>query len=277
MNETTCLICGEKMQFCFEKAEYLAPSAEKFTGALLPVRFDECPSCGFFCSRTHQSLSPGGWEKLNTDFHHYNENGGRQTLGFNQPPYAEQALMIELLARNGVIDASSILDYAAGYGTLSHILRHYFDREICCYDKYVRSPDHHYVDAPERKAWSMVINSAMFEHIISRQDLDAVNELVSDAGALFIHTVVVEQVPRDPNWFYIDVPVHTAVHTNKSMEILMRQWGFRSSVYSPKSKSWVLLRKPWAEIEPVVEKINQELQTPWLCGKEGFMDYWKTK
>ncbi|WP_342324797.1 methyltransferase domain-containing protein [Kosakonia sp. BYX6] len=277
MKINTCLICDTEMKFYFQKDNYCAPSTESFTQKLVPVQFYECPHCGFLSSQTHKALSHDEWEKLNTDFHHYSETGGRDTTGFNQPPYAEQALMIELLARNNIIDTSNMLDYASGYGTLSHIQRKYFNREIPCYDKYVRNPAHRYIDEPQKKAWSMVINSAMFEHVLTRQDLDDVNALVSDTGSLLIHTVVVDRVPQDPNWFYTDVPVHTVVHTNKSMQILMDQWGYKSSVYSPKSKSWVLLRQPYSEIKPLIDNINNELQTLWLYGKEGFMDYWKTR
>ena len=59
------------------------------------------------------------------------------------------------------------------------------------------------------------------------------------------------------------------------LSILMEQWGYRSSVYSPKSKSWVFLRQPYKEVKPIIERINQELQTTWLFGKDGFLDYWK--
>lgn len=55
----------------------------------------------------------------------------------------------------------------------------------------------------------------------------------------------------------------------------MEQWGYQSSVYSPKSKSWVFLRQPYKEVKPIIERINQELQTTWLFGKDGFLDYWK--
>lgn len=277
MQQHACLICDTEMTLYFEKEEYLAPSTRNFTQQLVPVQFDECPVCHFLSSRTHQSLPAKAWEKLNHDFHHYAETEGRETHDFNQPPYAAQAMMIELLARNHIIDDSAILDYAAGYGSLSHIQRKYFDRRITCYDKYVKNPIQHYIDNPPEKAWSLVINSAMFEHVLTRADLDAVNDLVSDTGALMIHTVVVERVPKDPNWFYIDTPVHTAVHTNQSMELLMAQWGYKSSIYSPISKAWVLLRKPYSEVQAQVEKINAELQTAWLFGKDGFVDYWKTR
>ncbi|WP_213135249.1 methyltransferase domain-containing protein [Citrobacter sp. FP75] len=275
MNKNNCIICGTDMEFYFNKEKYRSLSLASFTRSLGPIKYYKCPACGFVSSRTHQELSVEEWSNLNMSFHHYNESCDRESLGFNQPPYAEQAFMIELLAKNDIVNANAILDYAAGYGTLSNVSRKYFGREINCYDKYVINAELNYIKNPQQKKWSMVINSAMFEHILYREDLEAVNDLVSDTGSLFVHTVVVEDIPNNPDWFYIDVPVHTAVHTNRSMEVLMKQWGFSSSIYSPKSKSWVFLRKNYDEIKPTIDKINKELQTEYLFGKKGFMDYWK--
>lgn len=64
-------------------------------------------------------MSREAWVHLNEEFHHSNENNERSELGFNQPPYLEQAMMIALLAHNDVMNDNYILDYAAGYGTLS--------------------------------------------------------------------------------------------------------------------------------------------------------------
>jgi hypothetical protein len=41
----------------------------------------------------------------------------------------------------------------------------------------------------------------MFEHVLRRADLDQVNDLVQEDGCLIIHTVVCENVPKDPGWF----------------------------------------------------------------------------
>lgn len=113
------------------------------------------------------------------------------------------------------------------------------------------------------------------ERVLTRADLDAVNAVVAEDGALIIHTVVCENVPADPDWFYLAPPVRAAFHTNASMQILMRQWGYRSSIYSPKSKCWVLLRSDVSRVEGAVSEINNELQNPWLICKDGFVDYWK--
>lgn len=119
---------------------------EKLTRCIVPVQYYECSRCGFLSSITHQQLSEIQWSKLNHDFHHYNESASREELGFQQPPYAEQAMMIEILIRNEIIDGGDILDYAAGYGTLSHILNKYYDRKIECYDKFIKNSSLSYVE-----------------------------------------------------------------------------------------------------------------------------------
>lgn len=61
----------------------------------------------------------------------------------------------------------------------------------------------------------------MFEHVLDRAGLDAVDELVASDGVLMLHTVVCERILQDPNWFYINTMKHAGLHTNKSMSILM--------------------------------------------------------
>jgi hypothetical protein len=59
------------------------------------------------------------------------------------------------------------------------------------------------------------------------------------------------------------------------MDILMAQWGYRSSVYCPPSKCWVLCRQDVSAIAPAVQALNKQLQAPWFIAKHGFVDYWK--
>lgn len=204
------------------------------------------------------------WEQLNADFHRELESGGLQ---INQPPYAEQAMMIKFLAESGIM-SKNILDYASGAGTLSKILVKYLGIFVREYDRFFAP------DKPVYK-YETVVNSAMFEHVRSGQDLEDVQACVSPNGALLIHTVVVENVPSDPNWFYFQPPVHCAFHTNKSMAILMEQWGYKSSIYSPKAKSWLLLKGEASQYADAVASLNRELQTEWFILKDNFVDYLK--
>ena len=224
-------------------------------------------------------MAPADWAALNTSWHHLAENDAEPSLT-NQPPYADQALALAILEKNNVVSLNNTLDYAAGYGTLSRFLSKYFNKNIAMYDRYVRSdsPDLHYVSESELGKYQLVINSAMFEHVLDRSALNEVNDLVAKDGVLMLHTVVCENVPKDPNWFYITPIVHTAFHTNKSMSILMKQWGYAASIYSPQAKSWFLFKKDCHQVnwlEALVGEVNREMQTQYFYYKPCFVDYWK--
>lgn len=269
-----CIICNSDSSYYFSKT-YTESPLDEFMREIGKVDYYKCNCCGFTQSRTHHELDAGRWNNLNLQFHHYMENPDSRK-NINQPPYAEQAMMLVMLGRSGIIQTENMLDYAAGYGTLSNILAKYHDLELAIYDAYVKSGDSsRYIDKAELETYKTVINSAMFEHVLTRDGLDQVNNLVAEDGCLIIHTLICEHVPNDPDWFYLRPPVHTAFHTNKSMEILMRQWNYDSSIYCPKSKCWVLLKKSNDDIESAIAKINQELQSDWFYYKKGFVDYWK--
>ncbi len=269
-----CLICNTPTAYFLEKI-YSEQPFDQIMADIGPVQYYKCPNCGFTQSYTHTNLSAERWGQLNLDVHHFMEDPTAEKKG-NQPPYLEQATMINLLNRNGVISTGCMLDYAAGYGTLSSLLDKYFGIELPIYDEYVKAEgDKRYVATADLTKYSAVINSAMFEHVLSRHDLDKLHALVAENGCLIIHTVVCENIPADTDWFYFRPPVHTAFHTNKSMEILMKQWGYHASVYCPAAKCWVLLKKADADLQERVNLINQELQTTYLIYKLGFVDYWK--
>jgi len=239
------------------------------------VDFFKCSNCGFTFSKTHQELSFKKWDKLNYDFHHFHENN---IDSINQPPYIEMASMIKVLSENHIIDSTSILDYAAGYGTLSKILKKYFNFILPMFDPYITDTSGivEYIDKDELSKYKTIINSALFEHLLSRTDFDKINDLVNENGCMIIHTVICENIPNDPDWFYFQPPVHCAFHTNKSMEILMSDWNYESSIYCPKAKSWILLKKDKNGINEKVKAINKELQNDYyLFYKKGFFDYWK--
>lgn len=268
-----CLICNKRTNYYFSK-EYTQPNMKEIMQDIGIISYKKCGNCGFVLSETHLNLSKERWSKLNYDYHHYNESLVKKIA--NQPPYFEQAAMLAIFIKHRIIVDKSWLDYAAGYGALSNILKKYFDLFLPIYDPYILDDDpQRYIKETKIGKHSAVINSAMFEHILTRKDLDDLNALVSPNGCLIIHTVIAESVPKDPDWFYLEPPVHTAFHTNKSMDILMKQWGYTCSIYSPKSKCWVLFKRKPKGIENKIQEINQELQSEWFYYKDGFVDYWK--
>ncbi len=269
-----CIICNSDSSYYFSKT-YSETPFDEFMQEIGTVDYYKCNRCGFVLSKTHSELSESKWNNLNRLFHHHIENPDNEKKS-NQPPYAEQAIMLCLLGRNGIINTDSMVDYAAGYGTLSNILAKYLDLELLIFDPYIHNNNSgRYIQESELKYYKTVINSAMFEHILRMEDLERVNNIVDNDGCLIIHTVVCENVPNDPDWFYLRPPVHTAFHTNKSMGALMDRWGYRSSIYCPQSKCWVLLRRSIEDVEKKVATLNQELQSTWFYCRNGFVDYWK--
>jgi hypothetical protein len=248
-----CLICDSKQEFYFTKDF----TEEPFSIILKEdnkFNYFRCPHCGFvssdLCERSEDEFL-----RINKDVHEAVE--GMKTYG-NDPPYLEQAVLISILLRQEII--SDIFDYAAGTGVLKQILLAYFNIYINSYDRYR--------GGNELRKHNTVVNSAMLEHVRTRKDLEDLNNLAFDT--LIIHTVVCENIPDEPLWFYFRPPVHCAFHTNKSMSILMEQWGYKFSAYCLKAKSWVLLKK---EID--IRNINLILRENYLLYTNGFLNYWK--
>ena len=55
----------------------------------------------------------------------------------------------------------------------------------------------------------------------------------------------------------------------------MQQWGYKSSMYCPESKFWILSKKAVEDNFDAVEKVNSISRKPYFILKQGFVDYWK--
>lgn len=270
-----CLICNNNQSFFLTKTQFLE-AYRPMVANIGSFDYFKCDYCGFTTSRTHAELSDTAWKSLNNQFHHFIEN---HTAPINQPPYLEQATLLKILDRHGLIQMENAIDYAGGYGTLSSILQKYFSMHLPVYDPYVTDENSNieYINDYPDKRYDVLINSALFEHLFTRSEFDRINNLIDpNQGCMFLHTVVCDNIPYNENWFYFEPPVHCAFHTNKSMNILMEQWGFTSSLYCPKAKSWVLFKNPVAGMNEAISAINSEFQTEYiLYNPKGFVDYWK--
>ncbi len=272
MNKSfNCIICDGGSDFFLTK-KYAVP----YNNLLKEANFFKCNNCGFTFSDTIFNMDNSIWVKLNNDFHTLLEDTSLEK-DINQPPYLQQAIMIKLLSDNKIINGDDILDYAGGLGTLSKLMQKYFDIDVPIYDPYMKDTNSKlkYIDESNLKPVSVLVNSALFEHVRNRSDLEHVNHFIKPDGVLILHTVVCENIPNNNDWFYLTPPVHSALHTNKSMNILMKQWQYKSSLYCPASKCWVLFRKEPKNIVSLINNINQELQTKYLYYKKGFVDYWR--
>ena len=263
-----CMVCKSSTKPYFQKKYF-----ESNVNVDLLVNYRKCINCGFVFSETHQNMSEAKWKDLNSKFHHGIEQNAKDRL-FNQPPYIDIALALHVLNYSEVIRLESTLDFAAGYGTLAKILQSYFSHNILIYDEYITANDEFQVKNLLSNKYDTVINTAMFEHVVDRASLDRVAELVKKDGVFVIHTFVSETIPMDPEWFYLEPIVHCAFFTNKSMSLLMDQWGFACSIYIPSARIWVLFRNSYG-IKKQVEKINNKFQREYIVYTNSFCDFWK--
>jgi len=272
----SCLVCNSLANYFFDKKYNPYPGCN-FVNSLY-VRYYKCKTCGFTFSQTHQEMEKSDWIELNNSWHHAFESG---LFGsdINQPPYANMAMATKILSVAGLINMSNSIDYAAGYGSFAKILKKYFNENIYKYDPYITGDkDEFYIETENLKRYDFVANSAMFEHILSRADIDSVDSLVSDTGVMMLHTQVRQDIPCDPTWFYLEPHVHSAFFTNKAMAILMEQWGYGASLYSPEARVWFLFKRShpnYNRLESIALGLNKELQRRYFYFKVGFVDYWK--
>ena len=172
-----------------------------------------------------------------------------------------------LMSNHNPITFADIIDYAGEIGLLLRILQDYYNIALPVFEKYMNEciVDGRacYINETNLGKYEVVCNSAIFKHI---------NSLVKDDGMLIIHTVVRQNIPKNPNWFYVS-PVHCAFHTNDSMQILMKQWGYTQSLYSPIAKSWIWFKKNNKHciddnLQKFAMKINKELEMKYFYHKK---------
>lgn len=260
-----CIICDGGMNPHFTK---------RFNAyGLDDVEYVKCASCGFSASRTHFAMSEKEWEELNEAFHV--DSFARVDNPYNRNQrYFNQALMLHLLVRNGLVAGGEWLDWGSGSGSLSLQLDRNFGIRLNNFDQYM-APELFPVEQENLlpRGYQAVISTAVFEHVRSRETLDEIESYVSPGGCLCIHTLVRGDIPADPEWMYL-LPVHCAFHTNKSMGLLMQQWGYTCSAYNEHAKMWVLFKEDPATIADKVSGLNRTMGWEYLHFKHGFMDFW---
>lgn len=260
-----CIICNGRMGHHFIK---------RFNAyGLGDVEYVRCSSCGFAASATHFAMTERQWEELNERFHV--DSFARTDNPYNRNQrYFNQALMLHLLHRGGLVQGGEWLDWGSGTGSLSLQLDRHFGLRLNNFDRYMK-PE---LFALERVSllhggYQVVVNTAVFEHVRNRRTLDEIESYVARDGCLCIHTLVPGDIPADPEWMYL-LPVHCAFHTNKSMGILMQQWGYTSSVYNEHAKMWIWFKADPNSIADRVAALNQSMGWKYLHFKTGFMDFW---
>lgn len=261
-----CFICKDNLSYSFSKQfnEY----------DLGNVDYYSCNTCGFTISSNHIQLSEKKWNQLNIDWH--TENNLKEKNPWNRDErYFNQSIMIFLLIKFNIIKGSNFLDWGSGEGGFSKKLYDLFSIKVNCYDKFVKPSVFPLAEAElKSNSYDFVVNNAVFEHVTKRETLDEINSFVNNTGILAIHTLVRESIPKDPNWMYL-LPVHSCFHTNKSMDLLMQQWGYTCSVYNENAKLWVMFKEDPKLFYSQINDINKIIGYDYFKFKVGFVDFWK--
>lgn len=242
------------------------------------VAYERCVSCGFVFSRTHLEMTDAQWEQLNNQWVSLYQGTDENP---EDPRWLErftaQSGMIGDIAQLGLLPRGRWLDYGAGDGKLCTALSKEHGLAV---EKYEHSsnPAQGYLRAEELKpsTFSVVMHTAVMEHLRFRQQLDGIFDLVSDDGVMLLHTLVPETIPQNPDWFYL-LSVHCSFFTNRAMQLLFEQYGYQCSIYHVPSRLWVWFKQPASVIAPIIARANlrsNDTQNHYIFA-EKFVDYWK--
>ena len=244
-----CLICDGHTSHYFTKPD---------VAGLGDNHFWRCGDCGFVYSKTLCELPEDEFLKLNEqcmqDWHNKPHNDTDPRWRQRMARQAEAILTAE---RVGLINRKlPWLDYASGDGWLADAIG------AQKYDPYMgenRTP-------PPPVSYGFVVTTSVFEHFRKWEDFELVEDCVGFDGVMALHTLVCEEVPRDPNFFYL-LPMHSALLTNKAMSVLLKDWGYVCSCYCVPARLWFFFRNR----DGVEQKVRQ---LGWEYS-EGFCAYWR--
>ncbi|MDA3898564.1 MAG: class I SAM-dependent methyltransferase [Desulfobacteraceae bacterium] len=264
-----CMICRNPMEFYFSKRfDFIH---------LTNVDYVKCVNCGFVLSKTHYELSDESWGAVNKKYHQSYQ--GTNHLA-DDPMWLERLdKQVEVIAdtvKIGLISQTNPhLDFGCGDGKLSDMITDRHGVKIDKFDRYNQGKGYLTDEKLKKNKFDFVVTTSVFEHLLKREMLDEINNLVSDTGVMGLHTLVAEEVPDNSDWFYL-VPVHCAFYTNKSMQILFDEWGYTSSVYQLDSQLWLFFKADADKIEQIIKNTNSQPNRKFYYHfKRGFMDYWK--
>ena len=260
-----CFVCGGEMH----------PFMEKSFGMknLDVCEYVRCAKCGLVIAKTIYDMPRSQWEALNHECHAAYQN----TNSLDVDPrwlsrLKAQAQVISELINIGVLDKNSnAVDYGAGDGKLSAFVAK--NGWLKKFDAYMARPNENYLSAEDLKpaSFDFVITCSVFEHLLGGGDVEKIFALLKPDGIAAIHTLICEEVPRDPNWFYL-LPVHATFWTNSAMQKIFKQYEFNSCAYHVESRLWFMFRDKGKFLRTCAETSS----STWIFAND-FVDYWKVK
>lgn len=263
-----CQICGARTKNFLKKSFSVPFNFE--------ADYRKCCDCGLVFSATHREMSESERDELNSAYHarHVGETNPNDPNWLSR--VTSQANSICSAASSGLIDIDADwLDFGSGTGELSSRVNVQSGKRMSKFEPYgeTNERDFRHVDDIPRNHFALTVSTAVFEHLNFRNEWDNIHETVSEIGAMAVHTLVCEDVPRDPTWFYY-LPVHSTFFSNKSMSLLHRQWGYSCSVYDVDARLWFWFKRSPDSIHKLVKGADNSKSGNFLFAR-GFLDYWK--
>ena len=282
-----CFVCGGEMKPYFKKK-----IAARYLQNLDALEYVRCEHCGMVVSKTLYEMSREELSKfIYNDHKDYFSSTSRQEEvdpRWLQRLDLQAALFAELL-RYGVFDYGwRTIDYGAGNGLLANkvnallTLHKYGSRSMAQevwlkkYDEYMEPLDENYLTSEEvtESSFDFLVSSSVFEHLFgNRGEVEKVIGLLKPDGIMALHTLICEEVPQDPEWYYL-VPVHCTLWTNKAMQIVYQKSGFIGCGYNVEARMWIFFRN--ADAWNKLKACRDSLSGTWVLS-EDFVDYWKCK
>lgn len=258
-----CFVCGGEMR----------PFMKKSFGMknLDVCEYVRCEDCGLVVAKTLYDMPHETWEALNHECHAAYQNTDSLDI---DPRWLErlkaQAEVLKELMDIGVLDKSArAVDYGAGDGKLSEMCKPWLMK----FDEYMARPNENYLTAEELKpaSFDFVITCSVFEHLIGAADVEKIFALLKPDGIMALHTLICEEVPQDPNWFYLQ-PVHCTFWTNAAMKKIFQQYQFSACAYNVESRLWFMFR----DRRKFLMTCAGISSGTWIFAND-FVDYWKVK
>lgn len=261
---------------CFVCGEVMSPFMEKNFGMkhLNFCEYVRCEECGLVVAKTLYEMPRAQWELLNRECHAAYQNTDTLAIDPNWLVRLQaQAKILAELVKVGVLEKNSrAVDFGAGDGKLSNYLAEKISAPpLMKFDAYMARPNENYLSADEMTpgTFDFVISCSVFEHLLGAGDVEKIFSLLKPDGTAALHTLICEEIPCDPNWFYLQ-PVHATFWTNAAMKKIFAQYNFKACAYHVESRLWFMFRD--AEKFSRLKNSSQ----PFVFA-EDFVDYWKVK
>ncbi len=268
-----CFVCGGEMHPFFEKNFSMAK--------LQKCEYVRCENCGLVVAKTLYEMPHDNWIMLNYECHDKFFKGELDDMKID--PKARQRIeyqseLFEDMINHGIFKINwRTLDYGAGNGLLSDKINEKLQRNwLKKFEAYVTSEGKDYLSPEEvlPASFDFVVTTAVFEHLLGNKgDVEKIIDLLNSNGVMALHTLICEEVPQDPNWFYL-LPIHCTFWTNKAMSIIYEKNNFIGCAYNREAQMWLMFRR--AEDFLRLESCQKKLRGNWTLS-EKFVDYWKTK